>query len=282
VGAPQFFVEPADLTDEVAVVRGDEARHAAGALRLRVGERLLVADGAGRVAEATAAAVGRGEVRARVEAVREVAPRRPALTVVAGLVKGGKLDLVVQKLTELGVERVAPAACRRSMVDWDARKRAVARDRWAAIALAAAKQCRRDRVPVVAPVDGLAAQVAAAPAPAWSAGRRAASRCRRPCRPPRPTRSPWWSARRAGWPPTRWPPAPRPGRSRSRSGSWSCALRPRRSRPVRRSRSTTATWDSCPRGTPARAGHGGDLGAGADPQQVTDLDVGGGTSTGSA
>jgi 16S rRNA (uracil1498-N3)-methyltransferase len=93
--------------------------------------------------------------------------------VVAGLVKGGKLDLVVQKLTELGVERVAPAACRRSVVDWDARKRAVARDRWAAIALAAAKQCRRDRVPMVAPVDGLAAQVAAAPAPrlvCWEEG----------------------------------------------------------------------------------------------------------------
>jgi 16S rRNA (uracil1498-N3)-methyltransferase len=173
VGAPQFFVEPADLTDEVAVVRGDEARHAVGVLRLRVGERLLVADGAGRVAEATAVAVGRGEVRARVEAVREVAPRRPALTVVAGLVKGGKLDLVVQKLTELGVERVAPAACRRSVVDWDAHKRAAARDRWAAIALAAAKQCHRDRVPVVAPVNGLAAQVATAPAPClvcWEEG----------------------------------------------------------------------------------------------------------------
>jgi len=173
VGAPQFFVDPADLTGEVAVVRGDEARHAVQVLRLKVGERLLVADGSGRVAEAMAVAVDCGEVRARVEAVRVVPPRRPALTVVAGLVKGGKLDLVVQKLTELGVERIAPAVCRRSVVDWDGRKRAAARDRWAAVALAAAKQCHRDRVPVVAPVDDLAVQVTASPGPrlvCWEEG----------------------------------------------------------------------------------------------------------------
>ena len=171
----QFFAAPADLTDEVAVLRGGEARHAAQVLRLKVGERLRVADGAGRVAEATALAVDRHEVRAQVSAVRVAPPRRPAVTVVAGLVKGGRLDLVVQKLTELGVERIAPAVCRRSVVDWDARKRTAARDRWAAIALAAAKQSHRDRVPVVAPVDHLEAHVAAAPGPrmvCWEGGGR--------------------------------------------------------------------------------------------------------------
>jgi 16S rRNA (uracil1498-N3)-methyltransferase len=175
MGAPQFFTEPADLGGEEAVLRGDEARHAARVLRLRVGERLLVADGAGRVAEATAVAVGRDEVRAQVTAVRTVTPRRPALTVVVGLVKGGRLDLVVQKLTELGVERVAPALCRRSVVAWDAAKRAAARERWAAVALAAAKQSRRARVPEVAPVAELPDQVAASPPPrlvCWEEGGR--------------------------------------------------------------------------------------------------------------
>jgi 16S rRNA (uracil1498-N3)-methyltransferase len=66
MGAPQFFTEPADLVSDEAVLRGDEARHAAHVLRLRVGERLLVADGAGRAAEATAA-----------EADRRPSPERP-------------------------------------------------------------------------------------------------------------------------------------------------------------------------------------------------------------
>jgi 16S rRNA (uracil1498-N3)-methyltransferase len=175
MSAPQFFADPADLGGELAVLHGDEARHAAQVLRLKAGERLLVADGRGRVAEATAVAVSRDEVRAKVTAVRTVPPQRPALTVVVGLVKGGKLDLVVQKLTELGVARVAPALCRRSVVAWDAAKRAAARDRWAAIALAAAKQSRRALVPEIAPVAALADQVAAAPPPrlvCWEEGGR--------------------------------------------------------------------------------------------------------------
>ncbi len=175
MGAPQFFTEPADLGGEEAVLRGEEARHAARVLRLRVGERLLVADGRGRVAEATAVAVGRDEVRAQVTALRTLEPRRPALTVVVGLVKGAKLDLVVQKLTELGVERVAPALCRRSVVTWDEAKRASAVQRWAAVALAAAKQSRRPTVPEIAPVAALPDQVAAAPPPrlvCWEEGGR--------------------------------------------------------------------------------------------------------------
>ena len=175
MGAHQFFTAPADLGGEEAVLRGDEARHAARVLRLRVGERLLVADGRGRVAEATAVAVRPDEVRARVTALRTLAPRRPALTVVVGLVKGAKLDLVVQKLTELGVARVAPALCRRSVVAWDEAKRAGAVQRWATVALAAAKQSRRAMVPEIAPVAALPDQVAAAPPPrlvCWEGGGR--------------------------------------------------------------------------------------------------------------
>ena len=162
MAAPQFFVDPADLTGELAVFRGDEAHHAARVLRLQRGERLRLADGRGRVAEATAVAVRDAEVVAQVGTVRVEPVPVPALTFVVGLVKGGKLDLVVQKLTELGVDRVAPAVCRRSVVAWDQRKAAAARDRWAAIALAAAKQSHRARVPTVAAVACLPDQVAAA------------------------------------------------------------------------------------------------------------------------
>jgi 16S rRNA (uracil1498-N3)-methyltransferase len=165
MGAPQFFTDPADLDAAGAVLRGAEAHHAAKVLRVQVGEPLIVADGRGRVAEARATAVSPAEVRARVTAMREVAAPVPALTVVVGLLKGGKLDLVVEKLTELGVARVAPAACARSVVRWDARKAAAARDRWAAIALAAAKQAHRPRVPEVATVEPLERQVRAAGAP---------------------------------------------------------------------------------------------------------------------
>jgi 16S rRNA (uracil1498-N3)-methyltransferase len=147
-------------------VRGEEAHHAARVLRVKVGERIRVADGGGRVATAVATAVGPAEVRGQVEEVRIEPPPRPAITVVVGLLKGPKLDLVVQKLTELGVERIAPAVAARSVVRWDERKAADACRRWAAIALAAAKQARRARVPEIAPPALLAEQVARAARPA--------------------------------------------------------------------------------------------------------------------
>jgi 16S rRNA (uracil1498-N3)-methyltransferase len=161
MAAPQFFADPADLTTDAAVLRGDEARHAATVLRVKAGELLVVADGSGRVADARATSVTPGEVRASVIALREVAPAVPAITVAVGLLKTGKLDLVVQKLTELGVERIAPVSCARSVVRWDARKAAVARERWAAIATAAAKQAHRARVPEVLQLTSLADRVRA-------------------------------------------------------------------------------------------------------------------------
>jgi RsmE family RNA methyltransferase len=104
--------------------------------------------------------------------------------VVVGLVKGGQLDLVVQKLTELGVERVAPALCRRSVVAWDAARHVAAGQRLTAVAHAAAKQSRRALVPEVAPVARLAEQAAAAPPPrlvCWEEGDRPPAAAPSPC-----------------------------------------------------------------------------------------------------
>lgn len=141
------------------MVRGDDARHAATVLRLRVGERVLVGDGRGRVAEAVTTAVAPSAVHADVEHIRFDAPPRPALQVVVGLLKSTKLDLAVQKLTELGVARILPAVCERSVVRWDARKSAAAVDRWQSIARGAAKQSHRAHLPAVTPVAPLADQV---------------------------------------------------------------------------------------------------------------------------
>jgi 16S rRNA (uracil1498-N3)-methyltransferase len=159
VGAPQFFAAPTELTPERAVVRGDDAHHAAKVLRLRVGEPVLVADGRGRVAEAVTTAVAPGELHAAVRRIRYDTPPRPALSVVVGLLKSTRLELAVQKLTELGVARILPAACERSVVRWDPRKAAAGVERWRAIAHGAAKQSRRPRVPAVDPVAPLADQV---------------------------------------------------------------------------------------------------------------------------
>jgi 16S rRNA (uracil1498-N3)-methyltransferase len=72
------------------------------------------------------------------------------------LTKGDKPELVVQKLTELGVDRILPVVAERSVARPDAARAAAALERWRRIAREAARQCRRATLPVVEPLAPLA------------------------------------------------------------------------------------------------------------------------------
>ena len=148
---PHFFLAPADLGGDRAVLRGDEARHLAVVLRARPGDPVSLADGAGVVCQARVERAGDEVILRIVERFVEDAPS-PLLTVVHALPKGRKLDEVVQRLTELGVDRIVPVHSRRSQVRLDGSRAARAVERWRAVALAAAKQSRRARLPEVAAV----------------------------------------------------------------------------------------------------------------------------------
>lgn len=153
--AAHVFVEDVDAP----VLRDDDAHHLARALRLRDGEAVTAADGRGawRLCSFSAGALApQGEVL-RVPA--------PVSAVVVGfaLAKGDKPEFVVQKLTELGVDRIVPIAAVRSVVQWDDTKAQRNAARLAAVARAAAMQSRRAWLPVVEAVTTLASFVAASP-----------------------------------------------------------------------------------------------------------------------
>ena len=73
----------------------------------------------------------------------------PALTVAVALTKGDKPELAVQKLTELGVDRILLVAAARSVVRWDDAKTAANLDRLRRVAREAGQQCRRARLPEI-------------------------------------------------------------------------------------------------------------------------------------
>jgi 16S rRNA (uracil1498-N3)-methyltransferase len=152
VAGPHFFVATADVDGRRAVLRGEDARHLAVVLRVAPGDEVSLSDGAGtcwmgRVDRASAAEVG----VALGAAVRHDPPR-PRLTVVHALPKARKLDGVVQRLVEIGVDRLVPVHSARTEVRLGPDKAAKAVARWRAVALAAAKQSRRAWLFDVAPV----------------------------------------------------------------------------------------------------------------------------------
>jgi 16S rRNA (uracil1498-N3)-methyltransferase len=134
-------------------VEGDDGHHLQRARRVRVGEHVTVADGYGRWRAYDVARSGSGAVD--LEAITLVAhepPLTPGLTVACSLTKGQKPELAVQKLTELGVDRIMLVDAARSVVHWDDARVATAFTRLERVAREAAMQSRRARIPVV---DGL-------------------------------------------------------------------------------------------------------------------------------
>lgn len=131
----------------------EDAHHLRTVLRLTEGDEIVVVG-----TDARAALVRLTGVSADITAERIAdvpAPFLPHVTLIQGVCKGEKMDLVVRQATELGVERVVPMQTSRGVVRLDAHKREQRRERWQRIASEAAKQSQQVRVPVVAPVTDL-------------------------------------------------------------------------------------------------------------------------------
>ena len=148
MSAPLFLVD--DLPAGSAfTLDGPEGHHAADVQRLRVGERLVLADGRGGTATAEVTGVGKGRVDVVVTGRAVVGPADPRLVVVQGIAKGDRGELAVQAMTEAGVDEIVPWAAARSVAQWRGDRGHKARDKWAATAREAAKQARRPWLPVV-------------------------------------------------------------------------------------------------------------------------------------
>jgi len=142
-------------------VDGPRLHYLTRVLRLRQGDALEVFDGQGHTFAATVEALSDDAATLALGPARD-APTARAVTVVQGLPKGDKLELVLQKGTELGAAAFAPALAARSVVKLEG-KQAQRLARWQRIAEEAARQCGRADVPHVFPPAPLAEAVAALP-----------------------------------------------------------------------------------------------------------------------
>jgi 16S rRNA (uracil1498-N3)-methyltransferase len=136
--------------DDRITLEGDDGHHLQRARRVRAGETVTAADGYGRWRVFTVSTAERGRVE--LDALTDLAhepPLTPRLTIACSLTKGEKPELAVQKLTELGADRIVLVDAARSVVRWDDDKVSTALERLQRVAREAGAQSRRARVPIV-------------------------------------------------------------------------------------------------------------------------------------
>ena len=128
----------------------DTAAHLAKVLRARSGDEIILFNGDGREFAASIESVRGSRVSASIGAARSVDRESPLkVTLLQCVPRGDRMDFVVQKATELGVERIVPILSQRSVVRLDAAQAASKQAHWRAVAVSACEQCGRNRLPAV-------------------------------------------------------------------------------------------------------------------------------------
>jgi len=151
----RYFVLAEQFGDDFVVLLGDDAHHASRVMRMRAGDSFIASDGKGREALVKASAVSSDRVEGTI-VERLAAEREPAwqITIAQSLPKGDKMELIIQKGTEIGAYAFVPFESERMIVQYDAKKEAKRLERWAKIAKEAAEQAHRSRVPDIAKPAG--------------------------------------------------------------------------------------------------------------------------------
>jgi len=131
----------------VITISGEDVRHIETVLRMKIGDDLLLYDGQGTEYQVKIAHMDRSSIRTEIVSRTKREIRSPRVTLVQGLPKSDKMDMIVQKATELGVAEIIPLVTERTIVKIrDEEKRIT---RWQKICREAAMQSSRIDIPWV-------------------------------------------------------------------------------------------------------------------------------------
>lgn len=136
----RFFINPTKIHNNCGVITDQEARHISQVLRLKAGTSIELFDGAGMVYHAEITAIDKSRIETKILDSQRYHNSPPFLCLAQSLVKGNKMDLIVQKATELGVTEIWPVISQHCAVTSASANQI---RRWQRIAHESCKQCDR-------------------------------------------------------------------------------------------------------------------------------------------
>lgn len=148
----RYFVQPEQLTADTVTITGEDVKHISRVMRSKIGDEVIVSDGVARVGIAKIIAMDVQQVQANIiEWLASQSEPRVQVTIAQSLPKGDKMEVVIQKCTEIGAATFLPFLSSRTVVQYDNKKEAKRSERWRKIAKEAAEQAHRDVIPQVLP-----------------------------------------------------------------------------------------------------------------------------------
>jgi len=147
----RFYLPPDQCHTELLRLTGGEAHHALHVLRVRVGEKAMVLDGAGREFLCEVNSLSRDAVQLDVVQKKLHPPLNCRITLLQAIPKGRLFESIVQKATELGAGRIIPILSERVVSKLDDQDAAHKTEKWRQVAVEALKQCGSPWLPQIEP-----------------------------------------------------------------------------------------------------------------------------------
>ena len=140
-----FYVSPSQIDADIATITGSEQHHLRNVLRITSGETIRIIDGQGNVytAEILDTPTNQSSSEARIRTHEFHAMLSPTLTLFQGIPKNDKMELILQKTTELGVTQIVPLHSERALQKPSQNRY----ERWHRVVISATKQCKRAWLP---------------------------------------------------------------------------------------------------------------------------------------
>lgn len=147
----RFFISRENIFKDGITIEGEDVQHISRVLRLKEGDKIVLCDQHGTDYNVTIESMSKNSIRTTI-IDKEPSKGEPSIDVVLyqGVPKAAKMELIIQKCTEMGITRIVPVMTARTVVKLESEKDEAKKvARWAKIAEEASKQSKRGIVPVI-------------------------------------------------------------------------------------------------------------------------------------
>lgn len=150
----RFYAPPENVRGDAIYIDGSEAKHILDVMRMGLNDAVVVFDGTGREYKGFIKEIKKGSLTVGI--IETKTPRNevsPAITLAQAIPKKQKMEYIVEKATELGVDTIIPLVTERGVVRPEKRKTDERVERWRRVAVGSSKQCGRPRVPDIKKIE---------------------------------------------------------------------------------------------------------------------------------